>query len=139
MKAERIVIHHSGTPDDGQSYSWPAIKRYHIEVNKWADVAYHGGVEVAGGLPMLQLGRLWDSPGAHCLGHNWDSLGFCFVGNFMAHAPSDEFLREGAKLIRFWMRLYGIPVTEIYRHCELNATDCPGALFPMDALKAMLI
>ena len=138
MTPLKIVVHHSAT-FDGPEYSWPAIWDYHVNHNGWLKIGYHAGIELVGTRPMLQLGRLWDEDGAHCLGYNSVALGFCFVGDYTHVPPSDAVLREGAQLIRFWMKLYNIGVENVYAHRELNSTSCPGAAFPMDALKALLV
>jgi N-acetylmuramoyl-L-alanine amidase len=132
----KIVVHHSAT-HDGPEFSWAAIRAYHKSLG-WLDIGYHGGAELIGGTEEILIGRPWDTIGAHCLGHNRNSLGVCFVGDFNAAPPTDAKLAAGAALIRLWMRLFKIPAENIFRHDELNDTDCPGRHFDMNRLKEYL-
>lgn len=134
MTPERIIVHHSDTIDDGDTLSWGPIRRYHIEVNGWRDIGYHCGIEKVGGSYETLIGRPWDVVGAHCLGHNINSLGLCFVGDWDAETPENERLIIGAKLIKFWLRLFNIPATEIWPHSKFYDTLCPGRKFPLDKL-----
>lgn len=153
---EKIIIHHSGDTD-GPEASWPAIRRYHMSykinyqiVSKeeyerrlaageighfdppYAEIAYHAGIETVDTSEILMMGRWWDWSGAHTIGENTRSLGFCFVGDYSAVEPSAEKLERGAAFINFWMRLFKIPITKIFPHRYFNQTDCPGAAFPWD-------
>jgi hypothetical protein len=133
----KIIIHHSAT-FDGPLASWPAIRRYHIEHNNFADIGYHAGAELIGGSYEVLMGRPWDRPGAHTLHHNGDSLGFCFVGDFNVAPPASAQLIAGARVVALWLRLFGIPITEIYPHLVFNETDCPGALFDVEAFRTIV-
>lgn len=140
MKPVRIFIHHSLTRDSG-SVSWGAIRRYHTETLGWAGgVGYHSGIElvISGGRLYYEtfMGRMWDVPGAHVRGHNSDSLGLCFIGNYDQTKPEDEMLIVGAKIIKLWMRLFDIKINEIYGHRDFSTKSCPGDNFNMHKLKA---
>jgi len=142
FKPNKIIVHHSATVD-GQTFSTGAIRKYHIEVNGWAEIGYHCLTEFVkhSGIGYYEnmLGRMWNIPGAHCADHNYDSLGICFVGNYDNEEPCDEILISGAKVIRLWMYLFGIPEQEIYPHRNFNPQkSCPGRLFSMDKLKELL-
>lgn len=138
MIVNKVIVHHSGT-DDGPMCSWPAIRKYHIEVNGWRDIGYHAGVEIVGTSYEVLVGRAWDRIGAHCLGQNDQSLGLCLVGNFNIETPPPEQLEVAAKLVAMWLRLFNIPDTEIYRHSVFNDTDCPGDLFDLEIFRDMVL
>lgn len=127
-KPSGIVIHHSLTKD-GNTVSWDAIKKYHMEENGWADIGYHGGCEVIDGKLTGLTGRPVDTLGGHTVGRN-NMLGFCFVGNFDVTTPSDEVLEFGAKYVAGWCRMFDIPVEKIHRHSETAPKTCPGINFP---------
>ena len=136
MNHSRIILHHSATKD-GPTFSWSAIKRYHVQTNGWADIGYHAGVEFVDDDFFVMLGRDWDTDGAHTIGQNHLALGLCFVGNFDLWEPDTEMLLEGAKVVRLWRRLYNIPISEIHKHSEYANKSCPGSLFPFATFLAM--
>lgn len=124
----KIIIHHSGTAD-GPTLSWGAIRKWHVDHNGWADIGYHAGCELVGDHYEVLYGRPWDRAGAHCPTQNAVALGFCFVGDFTEMPPPEAQIDAGARLIREWLRLFAIPVTEIYPHYRFSDTDCPGKEF----------
>jgi N-acetylmuramoyl-L-alanine amidase len=129
MTHKKIIIHHSATKD-GATFSWSAIKRYHVQTLGWKTIGYHAGVELVDDDYFAMLGRDWDMTGAHTLGQNDWSLGLCFVGNYDDYEPDDEMLEVGAGVVKLWRRLYNIPLSEIHKHSEYAAKSCPGRLFP---------
>jgi len=136
---KRVIVHHSLTKDSA-TVSWGAIRRYHTQTLKWAGIGYHCGVEliISGDEPCYEalLGRMWDRSGAHARGHNHNSLGICFVGNYDKIAPKKEMLEAGARVIALWLKLYGLTVDDIYSHHNFNINkSCPGKLFDMEQLK----
>ncbi len=139
MNPLEIVIHHSeGT--DGPEANVPGIFDWHIEHNHWLDVGYHALVEKIGPKRYFTiLGRPWNMNGAHTIDHNAVALGICLVGDFMHAAPPAEQLVAAVKTVNYWMNLFKIPPEKVFRHKDLNATDCPGALFPWDKFKSMLV
>ena len=145
MIPTEIVIHHSGG-QDGPEDNTAGIRRWHMGTppngpadGPYRDIAYNVLVEKIGDTYEAIMGRPWDWNGAHTLGHNEKSLGICLIGNFNLDPPPSEQLAMAAKIVAFWMRLYSIPVTEIYPHKALNQTSCPGDSFDMAALKAILV
>jgi len=143
MIPKEIFIHHSFMKD-GLTVSWGAIRKYHMTPaiqggpadGPWKDIGYHGGIELveSGGVPYFEIlvGRLWNVQGAHAgPGHNAESLGFCFIGNYDLGGPPAEMLDRGARFIKScWMGPYEIPVERVHRHSEVAAKTCPGTLFP---------
>jgi hypothetical protein len=128
MLAKKIIVHHSATLD-GRTFSWSAIKRYHVGELGWLDIGYHAGVELVDDDYFALFGRPWDMDGAHTQGQNSIALGFCFVGNFDSYEPDEEMLITGAKVVKLWRRLYDIPVSAIHKHSEYQNKTCPGTLF----------
>ena len=137
MNWTEIVVHHSGT-DDGPALNWDAIRRYHIDHNKWLDIGYNAGVELIGASYEVLMGRPTYMTGAHTIGHNTTALGICFVGNFTKGVPPDGQLEAGAKKIKEWVETYNIPKGNIFPHRTLNSTDCPGMMFPWSKLIGLL-
>jgi len=142
FKPQKVICHHSLTKDSG-SVSWGAIRKYHIQVMKWAGIGYHAGVELvlSGGEVNYEIlmGRAWDRSGAHCRGQNHDSLGICFVGNYDIIPPPKKALIAGAKIIALWLRLFDLSLDDVYSHHHFNIyKSCPGTLFDMDYLKTCI-
>lgn len=141
---KRIFVHHSLTKDSG-TVSWGAIRKYHTRTLKppFSDIGYHAGVElVLSGDEAeyeILMGRTWDKTGAHVRGHNHDSLGICFVGNYDKISPRKEMLKAGAKVIALWLKLFNLSVDDIYSHHNFDIhKTCPGKLFDMEYLKLLV-
>ena len=141
FKPKRIIVHHSLTKDT-TTVSWGAIRKYHEETLRWPGIGYHIGVElVRSGNELYYealMGRMWNVQGAHTKGHNEDSLGICFVGNFDYNKPPDAQLIAGARIISLWMKLYNIKIDDIYGHRDFSTKTCPGKLFNFKDLKFYL-
>lgn len=119
-KNEKIVLHHAAasvcSPDD--------IHRIHL-LNGWAGIGYHFFIRKDG---TITRGRpLW-SIGAHTSGHNSNTVGICFEGNFEKENMPLKQLEAGKCLVSYLKGIY--PGIETAIHKELNATACPGRKFP---------
>lgn len=134
---DKILIHHSAGPD-GASLDREAIRRHHVEVNKWADIGYHFVVEKVGSRVEVIAGRPLDQDGAHCPGQNSRAIGICFIGDFTAEPPSREALETAAHFIRGLCFALKISRSAIYPHREFRSTECPGKSFPMGKLRDLV-
>lgn len=137
MTPKKIIIHHSAA-DDSDSIEWGAIRRYHVGFLGWSDIGYHAGIEKVGSSYEALYGRPLDMAGAHALGHNKDSLGLCIVGDFSLDPPPGDQLLAAVLIVYQWARLFSIPLANVLRHSDVNATACPGAAFPWDKFIASL-
>ncbi len=99
------------------------IDEWHKE-RGFSEVGYHFVIQ-AGGL--VRLGRKLDRIGAHCKGHNSDSIGVCVVGSFEngAHVPGSQWVAL-VSVVSDLLRQYGLSVRDVYGHKELGNTLCPG-------------
>lgn len=139
MRPEKIIVHHSLT-SDGPTVSWGAIRKFHMTDPKYMfkEIGYHAGVELVGDYYEVLLGRQWNEVGAHTTGQNYNSLGICFIGNFDNAAPPEKQLLTGAKVIRYWMEIFGIPESNIFPHSKFSMKTCPGRMFDMMRLRELI-
>lgn len=99
---KRIIVHCSDTlGGDVES-----IRRFHTamppEGRGWSDIGYHAVIVQDG---EIQPGRPEETKGAHCAGHNEDSLGVCLVGkNLFTGAQFASLLQ----LLMMWCFKYKI-------------------------------
>lgn len=139
-EVREIIVHHSLTPDLPDPLSAGAIRRYHVNRNKWDDVGYHAIVERARGEVEVLFGRPMDRTGAHCRGHNDASLGVCFVGDFDHEEPDDELLEVAAQ--RFFvpmMAMHGLGLDQIRGDRDHHPTKtCPGEMFDLERLRQIV-
>jgi hypothetical protein len=136
LRPTKIVIHHSATKDQG-TLSWPAIIDYHVNHNGWSDVGYHAGIERVGDTYLCLFGRPDVLPGAHTVGENGRSLGFCFVGDYDAAEPPHVMLRVAARrVLAPWLLRHGLGVDALVPHRQFAHKTCPGRMFDMHKLRA---
>lgn len=140
MIPDHIIIHHSLTAD-GQTVSWQAIRKYHIETNGWQDIGYHFGIELVNDHYEVLLGRMPNADGAHCkeASMNSRSWGICLVGNFdLAEPPAPQFDLL-VRLVRGLREVGKIPFENVKRHTDYASyKSCPGTLFPWDRFKKLI-
>jgi len=136
-----VMVHHSLTKD-GDTVSWGAIRKYHVQTMGWHDIGYHMGVELVDGHFEALLGRPEDEVAAACKeGHmNELALHVCFVGNFDDAPPSAALLEFGVRyVIRPWLTRYNITPERVVGHGEYaHYKTCPGRRFDIDLLRRML-
>ena len=116
----RLIVHHSASP---LSTTTAQIKHWHTGVRGWSDIGYH---YIIIGDGKVEYGRPISKIGAHCRGHNRDSLGVCVVGNntvpehkwSMQQVASLQDLVYGLKLV--------FPNLTVRGHNEYANTLCPG-------------
>jgi hypothetical protein len=142
MKKSHVVIHCSATADTG-TFSWSAIREFHVEERGWTDIGYHLGIEYFGDHYEVMAGRPIDKDGAHCrhADMNRHALGVCFVGNYDAEPPPLEMLQTMARHLRPLMEALGIPADgdHVHAHRDFNpGKTCPGLAFPITDFLSML-
>jgi len=134
MTPAHIIIHHSLSTDQ-RGDNWSAIKRWHVDHNGWDDIGYHFGTERRGHIYINRIGRPEHTTGAHTLGLNDKSLGWCFVGNYDEAPPAKAMLLAACVPIAQLCLTYVIPVDRIEPHNKYAEKSCPGRLFSMHDLR----
>lgn len=142
MRKEWLVVHASAT-EDGDTFSWSAIRRFHMQDRGWRDIGYHFGTERVQGHYENIMGRFWDDQGAHCPdgGMNAKGLGWCIVGNFDIVAPSPDLWMHCVKTAADLCRVLKLPYDHIIGHREAQkkwgqvTKTCPGKKFDMDRFR----
>lgn len=92
MRAINKIILHCSATKEGENYTEKDIRRWHTTPkaqggNGWKDIGYHFVVLLDGN---VEVGRPIETIGAHCAGHNADSIGICYVGGLDANGkPKD--------------------------------------------------
>ena len=122
-KWNRIILHHSA----GTSGSAEAFDRQHRQQG-WDGLGYHFVIGNGRGMGdgELAVGHRWTAQkgGAHCKGHNHDSIGICLVGNFENAPPTPRQLETLRKLVA---EIHGVlPDLPVMKHGDLGRTLCPG-------------
>ena len=94
------------------------IRRWHV-ARGWRDVGYHFVILPDG---EIEVGRMLTEVGAHCEGHNADSVGTCLVGN-TSFTPM-----QFAALRRLHAALVGMfPDLQVFGHRDFNPhKTCPN-------------
>lgn len=119
---QRVVVHHSVSAPmttAEQIHGWHLAKG-------WAGIGYHFVITGDG---TIYIGRPIDTIGAHTFNGNMDSIGVCLCGNFEEYAPAEVQIAALVSVVEYAGTLYGEGLIT-QRHGELNATACPGRLFP---------
>lgn len=123
-KIEEIIIHCSATPK-GKPFTVKDIDLWHRE-RGFRCIGYHYVIYLDG---TIAQGRPESEPGAHCLGHNWRSIGVCYVGGLTSIGkwPKDTRTPEQKnallKLLQELKKRY--PGAKIAGHRDFANKACP--------------
>lgn len=124
-----IIVHCSATRE-GKNIKAADIRRWHLHEG-YTDIGYHYVIDLDG---TIEPGRPLDEIGAHCKGHNKDSIGICYVGGinkagFNADTRTPAQKRALARLI--WRLTtqalnagFGLPAVHGH-HDYCPYKDCP--------------
>ena len=122
---KEIIVHCSAT-SEGKDFTVEDVRRWHKQQG-WSDIGYH---YVIGRHGEKWIGRDVDVSGAHCEGHNRNSIGVCYIGGLDAagkKAKDTRTLQQKAvmlSLLTELKRLY--PQAKIYGHRDFARKDCPS-------------
>ncbi|QZT38791.1 N-acetylmuramoyl-L-alanine amidase [Halosquirtibacter xylanolyticus] len=118
-KINKIILHCSDS-DIAEHDDIQVVRRWHLE-RGWKDIGYHYFITKNG---RVRWGRSPAMYGAHCAGHNRDSIGICLSGRHKFTPYQFNSLRN--LLIRL-MKEYDIPKSAIYPHNHFNKNkSCPN-------------
>jgi N-acetylmuramoyl-L-alanine amidase len=139
---KHIVIHHSLTADSG-TVSWGAIRKYHIETNKFREIGYHFGVELIGNTYEVLLGRMVHEDAAAVKESQMNRKGvhICMVGNFDKDTPPALQWRKCVDLVASLCLTLNLKPSDVSGHrdwAKINGQtykSCPGWRFDMDAFR----
>lgn len=123
-KINSIIVHCSATQPK-KSINAKTIRKYHVESNKWKDIGYHYVIKVDG---TIENGRPVEQVGAHCQGHNADSIGICLIGGIDKSGKSvNNFTQEQFEslksLVADLRQKYGRLL--LFGHRDFSNKDCP--------------
>ena len=122
---KEIIIHCSATREE-QQVSVDTIRDWHL-AKGWNDIGYHFYIDLDG---TINKGRDIDKIGAHCKGHNRNSIGICYCGGVEADGktPKDTRTQEQKdsllNVLKTLKAMY--PEAVIYSHSEFAAKACPS-------------
>ncbi len=123
----RIIIHCAATPWD-MDIGVEEIRKWH-KAKGWRDCGYHYVIRLNGN---IEVGRPLEQSGAHCKGHNKDSIGICLVGGKDGTAGytdaqwrSLRVLVEGLKKAMFRERILTDLLVQGHNDYT-NAKTCPN-------------
>lgn len=123
-KISKIILHCTATPE-GRPVSVAQVDAWHKE-RGFRCIGYHYLVGLDGS---VTPGRPEHEMGAHCLGHNYESIGVCYVGGLDRTTGEPKDTRTPAqraalrKLVRQLQDRY--PGATVHGHREFAAKACP--------------
>lgn len=124
-KINEIIVHCTATAE-GKDFRVSDIDRWH-RAKGWDGIGYHQVVYLDGS---VHPGRPMDKVGAHCLGHNQNSIGVVYVGGVASDGKTPKDTRTPQqkaalrKLLTDLKRKY--PNATIHGHRDFAAKACPS-------------
>lgn len=122
-----IIVHHSAA--DAPTPQFDAINEWH-RVRNFAQselgyfVGYHRVIEKDG---TVRIARGDLERDCDALGHNFDSLSVCLVGNLSQNDPTDEQVAALGQLLTAWCKTHSISPAKIFPHRHFANTSCYGS------------
>jgi N-acetylmuramoyl-L-alanine amidase len=113
-KIAKIIVHHTAV-----DASLEQLRRS-VQRRGYSDIPYHFVVMPDGS---VHATRPLERMGAHCKGHNADSVGVALMGNLDRVPPTEAQVAALTRLIADLRRKWNVPVLG---HGELRNTACPG-------------
>ena len=121
MRPIRRIILHCSASDHERHDDIKIIREWHLE-RGFNDVGYHFFIRKNG---QIERGRAINKVGAHCRGHNRDSVGICLHGLAIEKFTQDQFV-SAQKLTRLLCTELDIPTSRVSGHNYFNpAKACP--------------
>lgn len=120
-----IIVHCTATPE-GRNTTVEEITQWHKQ-RHFATIGYHYVVYLDG---TIHEGRDVDIAGAHCLDHNTNSIGVCYVGGMDKNNKKAKDTRTELQknaLLNLLIDLKALyPKATIHGHRDFANKDCPS-------------
>lgn len=120
-----IIVHCSATPE-GKDYTVKDIRNWHLQ-RGFNDIGYHYVIYRNGS---INKGRDESVIGAHCTGHNANSIGVCYIGGMDSANKNPKDTRTPAQkesLLKLLKELkVKYPKAKIYSHNNFANKACPS-------------
>ena len=122
---KEIIVHCSATPE-GRPHTVQDIRAWHKQ-RGFKDIGYHYVIYLDGS---IHEGRSTKLTGAHCTGHNKNSIGVCYIGGMTADMkhPKDTRTEAQKKALRSLLKYLKQqhPQARIFGHRDFAAKACPS-------------
>lgn len=122
---KELIVHCSATPE-GKDFTVSQIKQWHLQ-RGFSDIGYHYVIYRDGS---IHIGRDESVIGAHCTGHNTNSIGVCYIGGVATDGktPKDTRTVEQKKsLVKLLKELkVKYPQASIHGHRDFANKACPS-------------
>ena len=121
----KIIVHCSATRE-GENFEVAEIRKWHL-ARGFSDIGYHFYIDLYG---EIHKGRDINKIGAHCKGHNRNSIGICYCGGVEADGktPKDtrttDQRRALVAVLRTLKAMY--PNAMIHSHNDFANKACPS-------------
>ena len=122
----KIIVHCSATRE-GENFDVAEIRKWHVEGRGWSDIGYHFYIDLYGN---INKGRDISKIGAHCKGHNRNSIGICYCGGVEADGKTPKDTRNTEQkeallcVLRTLKAMY--PNAVIHSHKDFANKACPS-------------
>ena len=124
-KIKEIIVHCSATPE-GKDYSVDTIRKWHLQ-RGFSDIGYHYIIYRDGS---VHTGRDESVIGAHCKGHNSNSIGVCYIGGCASDGKTPKDTRtteQKQSLVKLLKELKAkYPQASIHGHRDFANKACPS-------------
>lgn len=124
-KINEIIVHCSATPE-GKNFTVEDIEKWHKEKG-FVSIGYHYVIYLDG---TIHKGRAIENIGAHCVKHNTNSIGICYIGGVAKDGKTPKDTRTEAQKESLLILLKELktkfPTSEIYGHNEFVKKACPS-------------
>ena len=124
-QVKQIIIHCSCTPA-GRNIGATTIRGWHKEKG-FNDIGYHYVIRLDG---TIEEGRPIEQIGAHCQGHNRNSIGICYIGGTETDCKTPKDTRttqQREALQQLCKQLKAeYPNATIHGHSEFANKACPS-------------
>ena len=122
---KELIVHCSATPE-GKDFTVSQIREWHIQ-RGFSDIGYHYVIYRDGS---IHIGRDESIIGAHCTGHNTNSIGVCYIGGVATDGKTPKDTRTEAQKISLLKLLSELkkkyPKAKVYPHYKFAAKACPS-------------